>query len=56
MEVWDGIKFGIGLFIALLSIVVVLALIVATAEEVNDIKRHKHGKGNNGKGKKHGKR
>lgn len=50
-EVIKGFQFGIGVFGGFLAIVVILAIIIAIAEEYQEIKRQKHGKGKNGKSK-----
>lgn len=55
-EVLNGFRFGVGLFGSFLAIIVILAIIVAIAEEYNDIKRQRNGKSKNvkkGKYEKH---
>lgn len=55
-EVINGFRFGVGLFGSLLAFIVILAIIVAVAEEYNELKRQKTGKSKNGKKTKHDKR
>lgn len=52
--VWEGVKWGIGFFVSIMIVVVILAIIATTYEEVQNIKKDKemlHGKKG---GKKHG--
>ena len=50
--VWEGAKWGIGLFISVMIVVVILAIIMTIYEEVQNIKKDKemlHGKKKGGK-------
>ena len=42
--VWEGIKWGIGFFIAILIVVVILAIIVSIAEETDRIRNQRKAK------------
>lgn len=42
--IWEGIKWGIGFFIAILIVVVILAIIVAFAEEGERVRNNRKAK------------